>query len=221
MTTIAVVGAGPGLGAAIARRFGAEGFSIALISRDQMRADLLAAELAGQGLTARGYAANVRDTAALTDALDRAGQELGTVEVLEFSPLPQKEFLRPVLETTPGDLLGAFEFSIAAPVAAVHQVLQAMRFLGRGTVLFVNGASAVRPNAGFAGTSIAFAGESAYAQMMHDTLKPENIHVAQLIVPGAIIAGDARKDPAVLADSLWEMHRERGDFRRYATDMEA
>lgn len=220
MTTIAIVGAGPGLGAAVARRFGAEGFSIALVSREQTRADQLAAALAAEGLTARGYAANVRDTTALTAALDRAGQDLGTVEVLEYSPLPQKEFLRPVLETTPGDLQGAFEFSIAAPVAALHQVLQGMRFLGRGTVLFVNGGSAVRPNPAFAGTSIAFAGESAYAQMMHETLCPENIHVAQLIVPGAIIAGDPRKDPAALAETLWRMHRERDGFRRYATEMD-
>lgn len=221
MTTIAIVGAGPGLGAAIARRFGAEGFSIALISRDQTRLGLLAAELTEQGFAARAYAANVRDTTALAAALDRAGQELGTIEVLEYSPLPQKEFLRPVLETTPGDLLGAFEFSIAAPVAAVHQVLQGMRYLGRGTVLFANGASAVRPNPAYAGTSIAFAGESAYAQMMHDTLGPENIYIGQLIIPGAIIAGDARKDPAALAELLWAMHRERDGFRRYATDLDA
>ena len=67
MTTLAIVGAGPGLGAAVARRFGAEGFSVALISRSQDRVDALAAELSAAGVTARGYAANVRDP----DASDR------------------------------------------------------------------------------------------------------------------------------------------------------
>ncbi len=220
MTTLAIVGAGAGLGAAVARRFGAEGFAVALISRSQERVDELARTLADEGITARGYAANVRDHVALAAALDRAAQELGPVEVLQYSPLPQKEFLRPVLETTPGDLVGAFEFSIQAPVAAVHQVLQGMRVLGRGTVLFINGGTAVQPLPKYAGTSIAFAGESAYGQMIHEALAGDGIHVGQLIIPGAIIPGHEEKDPRVLADTLWSMHQERGDFRRFAADMD-
>ncbi len=220
MTTIAIVGAGAGLGAAVARRFGAEGFAVALISRSQERVDELAGTLADEGITARGYAANVLDHVALAAALDRAAQELGPVEVLQYSPLPQKDFLRPVLETTPGDLVGAFEFSIQAPVAAVHQVLQGMRVLGRGTVLFINGGTAVQPLPKYAGSSIAFAGESAYGQMIHEALAGDGIHVGQLIIPGAIIPGHEEKDPRVLADTLWSMHQERGDFRRFAADMD-
>lgn len=220
MSTIAIVGAGQGLGAQIARRFGTEGFSVALLSRNQERVDALAADLRSEGVTAQGFAANVRDARALAATLDRAAQELGPIEVLEYSPLPQKEFLRPVLETTPDDLAGAFEFSIAGPVAAVHQVLQGMRFLGRGTILFVNGGSAVRPVAKYAGTSIAFAGESAYGQMIHETLAPDNIHVGQLIIPGSIAPGHPKKDPAVLAETLWSMHADRGEFRVFATGMD-
>jgi NADP-dependent 3-hydroxy acid dehydrogenase YdfG len=76
--------------------------------------------------------------------------------VLEYSPLPRKEFLRPVLETTVDDLVAAIEFSVLGPVAAVHQVLPGMRSLGRGSILFVNGGSGARPNPNDAGTSIAF-----------------------------------------------------------------
>jgi short-subunit dehydrogenase len=60
MTTIAIIGAGPGLGQATARRFGTEGFSVALISRTQTNVDGLVAELEAEGITARGYAANAR-----------------------------------------------------------------------------------------------------------------------------------------------------------------
>jgi short-subunit dehydrogenase len=221
MNTIAIVGAGAGLGAAVARRFGREGFAVALISRNEGRVDALAADIRSEGIAARGFSANVRDAVALAATLDLAAQELGPVEVLEYSPLPQKEFLRPVLETTPSDFAAALEFSLYGPVAAVHQVVQGMRFLGRGTVLFINGGSAVRPTAKFAGTSVSFAAESAYAQMIHDELKPENIHVGQLIIPGAIIAGHERKDPAVLADTLWDMHSSRGPFRVFADDLDA
>jgi NAD(P)-dependent dehydrogenase (short-subunit alcohol dehydrogenase family) len=113
MTTIAIVGAGPGLGAAVARRFGAEGFDIALISRHQERVDALAADLASTGLTARGYAASVREPDVLTCVLQRAADDLGTIEVLQYSPLPQREFPRAVLDTTVADLTGAVEFSMA------------------------------------------------------------------------------------------------------------
>lgn len=215
MTTLAIIGAGSGLGAAVARRFGAEGFSIALISRNQTRVDALAAELVAEGITARGFTADVRDPASIASALETATETLGPIEVLQYSPLPQKDFMRPVLETTPADLVGPVEFSIYGPVVAVHQVLPGMRFLGenRGTILFVNGGSAVTPGRGVTGTSIAFAGQAAYAQLLNEVLGEEGIQVSQLIIGGRIIAGDPEKDPAVLAEILWDLHTKRDTFR--------
>ncbi|MDF3311230.1 SDR family NAD(P)-dependent oxidoreductase [Rhodococcus sp. T2V] len=213
MSAIAIVGAGKGLGAAVARKFGAHGFDVALISRTQGNVDALAADLQKAGINARGYTASVRDADALTAALAHATSELGPIEVLEYSPIPQREFLRPVLETTRADLTAAIEFSVLGPVTAVGHVLPSMRERGRGTVLFVNGASAARPNPNVAGTSIAFAGESAYAQMLHTDLADTGVHVAQLIIPGAITPGHPTHDPDVLADKLWTMHTARGSFR--------
>ena len=220
MPTIALVGAGPGLGAAIARRFGNEGFSLAVISRSPEKVQALTDELGRQGHTSRGYAASVRDPEALVNALRQAADDLGPVEVLSYSPVPQREFLRPVLETTAGDLSAALEFSLHGPVIAVDQVLPGMRSLGRGSVLFVNGGSAARPNPGVAGTSVAFAAESAYARILHDALAPENVHVGQLIIPGAITSGHPTHDPDVLADGLWRMHVDRSDFRVFAEPMD-
>lgn len=96
-----------------------------------------------------------------------------------------------------------------------------MRDLGRGTLLFVNGSSAVRPNPDAAGTSIAFAAESAYAAMLHDALAPDNIHAAQLIIPGAIRPGAEHSSPTVLAERLYALHTERGTFRYYAGPLPA
>ena len=79
MPTIAIIGAGPGLGAAVARRFAREGYSIALISRDQTKLDALARQLQNEGATAHGYAADVRDGAALESALERAAADLGPI----------------------------------------------------------------------------------------------------------------------------------------------
>ncbi|MFC0675209.1 SDR family NAD(P)-dependent oxidoreductase [Brachybacterium hainanense] len=218
MTTIAIIGAGPGLGQAAARRFGLEGFSVALISRTRENVDRLAGELAAEGITARGYAADVRDPQRLRAALDAAARELGRIEVLQYSPVPAKEFMTPVLETTAEDLVGPIEQSVYGPVAAVQQVLPGMRALGRGTILLINGGSAVTPNGNVAGTSIAFAGESAYGPMLHDALAPEGIHVAQLIIPRGIGGGEPDHEPDALAERIVSLHRGRGPFRSFVGD---
>ena len=215
MTTIAIIGAGKGLGAAVARRFGAEGFTVALISRNQGRVDTLAEELGKEGIAAKGFVADVRDQSSIAGALEQVAETLGAIEVLQYSPLPQKDFMRPVLETTPADLVGPIEFSVYGPVAAVHQVVPGMRFLGkdRGTILFVNGGTAVTPVRSLTGTSIAFAGQAAYAQLLNEVLGEEGIQVSQLIIGGGIIAGHPEKDPAKLAEHLWNFHAKRDQFR--------
>ncbi|MFG2634165.1 SDR family NAD(P)-dependent oxidoreductase [Streptomyces sp. NPDC048362] len=221
MSSIAIVGAGPGLGAAVARRFGREGYDVALIARDRTRLDELVDGLAAEGITVRGFTADVRRPQELTKALEEIAATLGPVEVLQYSPVPHRDFMRPVLDTGHRDLVGPVEFSVYGPVAAVRQVLPGMRRLGRGTILLVNGGTAAVPHPDRAGTSIAFAAESAYGHLLHERLAGEGIHVAQLVIPGAIVPGHARRDPAVLARSLWGMHQDRHGFRHYADDLDS
>lgn len=104
MTTFALIGAGPGLGLATARRFGTAGHSVALIARNTQHLDDLTAELARDGIEARGFAADVLDIESLTAALYAAGTSLGTVEILQFSPVPRADFMKPVLDTGADDL---------------------------------------------------------------------------------------------------------------------
>ena len=205
----------------MARKFGAEGFSVGLISRNRSRVDALADQLAADGVSAKGFVADVRDPASIAAAHEQVTETLGPIEVLQYSPLPQKDFMRPVLETTPADMVGPVEFSIYGPIAAVHQVLPGMRFLGKnkGTILFVNGGSAVKPGRTVTGTSIAFAGQAAYAQLLNEELAAEGIQVSQLIIGGAIDGSDPQKSPEALAEQLWSLHTERDRFRvQVATD---
>jgi len=128
--------------------------------------------------------------------------------------------MKPVLDTSVDDLQAPLDFSVKGPITAVNTVLPGMRALGRGTVLFVNGGSAVRPHPGRAGTSIAFAAESAYARMLHEALAPDNIHIAQLIVPGAIRPDAENSSPDILAERLFDIHITRDGFRHFAEPME-
>lgn len=219
MTTFALIGAGPGLGLATARRFGSAGHTVALIARDTQHLDDLSAELARDGVEARGFTADVLDRESLTAALRAAADTLGPIEILQYSPLPRADFMKHVLDTSADDLDTPLAFSVKGTVTAVNAVLPEMRELGRGTVLFVNGGSAVRPNPKVAGTSIAFAGESAYARMLHDALAGENIHVAQLIVPGAIRPDAEHSSPDALAQRLYDIHSKRDGFRHYSESL--
>ncbi|MEU2225401.1 SDR family NAD(P)-dependent oxidoreductase [Streptomyces sp. NPDC018347] len=221
MSSVAIVGAGPGPGAAVARRFGREGFRVGLVARDRERLDALAGALAAEGITARGCTADVRRPEELAAALGELAEALGTIEVLQYSPVPHRDFMRPVLDTGHRDLVGPIEFSVYGPVAAVQRVLPGMRRLGRGTILFVNGGTAAVPHPERAGTSVAFAAESAYGHLLHERLAAEGIHVAQLVIPGAITRGHARKDPDALAETLWSLHRDRHGFRHYADDLDS
>lgn len=219
MSTLAIIGAGPGVGAAVARRFGAEGFDVALISRTQAKLDALAAELEEEGITAQGFAADVNDPASVTAALAAAAAQLGPIAVLQYSPSVDRRFLKPVLETTADDLRVALDFSVLGAVTAVQSVLGGMRALGRGTFIFVNGGTAVRPRTDFAGTSVAFAAESAYLKTLHDALAREGIHVRQLIVPGGISVDDPVTNPTAIAERIWGLHATRGEFREFHTPL--
>lgn len=85
MTSIAIVGAGPHLGLAIARTFGSHGFDVALISRNRTRLHDLVGTLAAEDITAAAFPADVLDREALTQALKRAATHFGGIDVLEYS----------------------------------------------------------------------------------------------------------------------------------------
>jgi short-subunit dehydrogenase len=210
--SLVIVGAGPNLGLAVARRFGREGFAVGLISRRESALVGLAAQLQLDGITTALAAADIRDSDALASAIQRLANELGPVDVLEYSPLPAAEFMMPILETTVEDVLGPLEFSVLGTVAAAQAVIGPMRAARRGTILFTTGAAAINPNPDRAGVGISFAGEVAYARMLHDALREEGIHVAHIAVAGRIAPG-AANEPDDIAEVLWTHHIDRRVFQ--------
>jgi NADP-dependent 3-hydroxy acid dehydrogenase YdfG len=211
-TSIVIVGAGPNLGLAVARRFGREGFAVGLVARTQSKLDDLAAQLQSDGLQAHGAAADIRDPDALAGAITTLAERLGPVEVLEYSPLPAKEFMKPILETTVDDVRGPLEFSVLGAVAAIRAVLDPMLAAGRGTILFTTGGAAIKPYPLRAGVGISFAAEVAYARMLHDELADKGIHVAHTAIGGSIAPGGDH-EPDDVAEALWRHHTERDRFQ--------
>src|SRR5205807_59418 len=79
--TIAVIGAGAGLGQAVARRFGREGFGVALVARTAARVGALADELCGEGIDAAAFPCDVADRPALAGTIDAITERFGQIDV--------------------------------------------------------------------------------------------------------------------------------------------
>jgi short-subunit dehydrogenase len=210
--SVVIVGAGPNLGAAIARRFGREGLSVGLVARNRDKLEALARELEQQGITADLEPADIRDATALAAAIAALADRLGPVEVLEYSPVPAGEFMKPILETTVDDVRATVEFSVLGAVAAATAVIPAMLDRSSGTILFTTGGAAINPNPLRAGVGISFAGEVAYARMLHDELRDRGIHVGHTAIGGSIAPGGDH-EPEDVADVLWRHHNERTAFQ--------
>jgi NAD(P)-dependent dehydrogenase (short-subunit alcohol dehydrogenase family) len=210
--SLVIVGAGPNLGLAIARRFGREGMAVGLVSRDRSKLDGLVGRLEADGIQASAEAADIRDAGALTTAVETLADRLGPVEVLEYSPLPAREFMQPILDTTAEDIRGPLEFSVIGAVAAVQAVIGPMRGVGRGTILFTTGTAFISLNPDRAGVAVSFSGEVAYAQMLHHALAEDGIHVAHTAIAGRIAPGEDF-EPDAIADLLWRHHTERDVFQ--------
>jgi short-subunit dehydrogenase len=147
MPSIAIVGAGPGLGLAIARAFGARGYDVALISRSRARLDGLIDQLASDGTAAAVFPADVLDRQSLTQALGDVAAHFGGINVLEYSPVGTAATTKLTLpsETSPEDVHSQIEFQLYGAIAATNAVLPATREAGAGTLLYTTGAGSVKP----------------------------------------------------------------------------
>ena len=200
-----VVGAGPGVGAAAARRFGREGHPVGLVARGAESLETIAATLTSAGVTTAAETADVTDEKALTAALGALRERLGPAEVVLFSPRPDLEWIKPVLDTVPSDVESALALSVVAAAAVVRAVVPDMRRRRHGTLLFTTGGAAVEPHRDRAVSGIAYAAESAYTRMLHGALADDGVHAAQVTIVGPIGPG-ARHEPDEVAQELWRLH---------------
>ncbi len=212
MSTLAIVGAGPNLGMAAAKRFGAEGFDVGLVSRNAGRLRDLAATLMDQGITASTEPADLRSPGAAAVALAHLADTLGPVDVLLYSPLASVDWIKPVADTSSADMGAALELSVLGAIDAVEAVLPSMRERGVGTLLFTTGGAAVAPSAERASSAVSNAAEVAYARLLHESLAGDGIHVAHTAIVGGL-GPDLKHDPDDVAELLWRQHVERTGFQ--------
>ncbi len=205
-----VVGAGPGIGTSVARRFAKEGHPVGLVARTRSRLDGIVDGLRAEGHHAVAATGDITDPEDITRALGELTAALGVPEVVCFSPLPEIGLIRPVLDTTPADVRDALALSVVGAVAVVRSVVPGMLERGSGTLLFTTGGAAVRPSAERAVSAIAYAGLTSYVGLLAETLPARGIRVGRVTIVGAVGPG-LTHEPDDVAEHLWRHHASPGE----------
>jgi NAD(P)-dependent dehydrogenase (short-subunit alcohol dehydrogenase family) len=228
--SMAIINTGPGLGLAAARRFGRQGYRLALVARNGERLDRFVAELAADGVTAVGYPADLAEPGAVEQVATAIEAAHGPLDVLYLNGQPAADRIAAPLDVDPDNLRAQLDALVYNPVTLVRRFLPPMLARGDGAILVSLGASATTPMPMLANVGIAMAGLRNYVHTLHGALAERGVYAGVLTI-GALVAGSDPErmlnatrseppaevlDPAELADALWRMHADRATVEERA-----
>jgi len=214
-----VAGVGEGLGGAIARRFARAGYSTVLVARGAERLARIAEDIEQAGGQGVAYVADLREETAVSKLFEDVEKELGPISLAVFNA--GANYRNSILDT-PADMfekvwrLSCYAGFLVGREAARHMVPR-----GQGTIIFTGATASLRGSAQFAAFASAKGALRQLAQSMARELGPKGIHVAQIIVDGAIDTEFIREnfparyalkerdgivDPESIAESYWQLH---------------
>jgi NAD(P)-dependent dehydrogenase (short-subunit alcohol dehydrogenase family) len=204
-----ITGVGPGLGAALARRFAHGGFAIGLVARHADFIEQLAREISGSGGKAIGVVADVSRPGEVQSAVRRVRAELGKINLLLHNASASSG--HGLLGTTPEEFERAGRIATLGGFVAARETAPDMFGAGAGAMLFTGATSSVRGGGWLAFSSAKFALRG-LAQSLARELWPQGVHVAHVVVDGSIgRAGEASPpnepelDPDRMADAYWHL----------------
>jgi NAD(P)-dependent dehydrogenase (short-subunit alcohol dehydrogenase family) len=211
----AVLGVGPGLGAAIACRFAGEGFAVALMARREESAASIQRGIEESGGIALPISTDATDPASVELAFERIRSELGETEVFVYNAGAFE--MGGILDISPEKFDECFKANCAGAFYAAQQVLPAMVEAGRGTILLTGATAALRGGARFSALAVGKFGLRALAQSMAREFGPQGIHVAHVVIDGQIDTPRVRErspdredhtmlSPDAIAETYWQLH---------------
>lgn len=234
--TAAIIGAGDYIGAAIAKRFAAEGYTVVAGRRSGEKLEVLKAEIAAAGGRCEGRALDARKEADIAAFLAEAN-EIAPLEVCIFNAGANVNF--PILETTERVFRKVWEMACHAGFLTGREAARHMLAHGRGSIFFTGATASLRGGIGYAAFASAKAGLRAVAQSMARELGPQNIHVAHLVIDAGVdtafvrerikarageealqtLQPDVLMNPASIAQAYWMLHQQSRDAWTFELDL--
>lgn len=201
-----VIGAGPGLGQSIARRFARGGLPVTLVARRQETVDAAADALRPLEVPVLAVTADSTDEAALRTAIDTAVDAFGTPEVVVYNAAI-------IQRDVPGELsaqahLAAWSVNVVGALTAAAHVAPAMAARGSGSFIITGGMP--EPVAQYVSLSLGKAGVRALTTMLADYYGPSGVHAATVTVYDDVVPGTAF-DPDDIAEHYWRLHNQPRD----------
>ena len=227
-----IIGAGDATGGAIARRFAREGYVACVTRRSLDKLQPLLKDIRSAGGETHGFASDARREEQVAELVESIERDIGPIEVMVFNigaNVPCS-----ILEETARKYFKIWEMACFAGFLTSQAVAKRMVARGRGTILFTGATAGLRGAAGFAAFAGAKHGIRALAQSMARELGPLNIHVAHVVVDGAIDTAfirdsfpelyarkdqDGILDPEHIADSYWFLHAQPRDAWTFELDL--
>lgn len=193
----AVVGVGPGNGAAIARHFAANGYAVALLARSTKFTDSLASELDG----AVAYACDVTSEVDVAATFNCIHSELGPVETLVYNA--GSGIWGDIENITAADFESAWRVNAMGTLLAAQQVIPAMKRSGKGSIIVIGATASRRGGVRSAAFAPAKAAQRSLAESMARSLWPAGIHVAMVIIDGVVDLERTRQAMPEKPDSFY------------------
>ena len=214
-----VIGAGDATGGAIARRFAREGFTACVTRRNADKLGPLVQRIESEGGKACAFGSDARKEEQMVALVETIEREVGAIEVAVFNIGANVRFS--IRETTSRVYYKVWEMGCFAGFLMGREVAKVMVPRGRGTILFTGATASVRGSAGFSAFSGAKHALRALAQSMARELGPQGIHVAHVVIDGAIDTEFIRSNfpqraalkdqdgilnPDAIAEVYWQLH---------------
>lgn len=211
MKTLAIVGAGKGLGLSIAKSFGKRGFQVALVARNAAKLQVMVDELKADGIEASYFVADIFNKEQIEQAMTNMKEKYGQIDVLEFSPTAGNYPPTSVMELTAENARDAFEANVVSAIHVVNAVLPDMLARKEGALLFTSGLSAMYPVSMMGNIGIALSGLRNYVANLHTSLSTQGIFVGHRSL-GLLIKESgtgAINDPDVIAEMWYQAYVEK------------
>lgn len=205
-STCIVVGVGPGLGAAVGRRFAEAGHPVALAARNVEKLGDFVSDIEAAGGVAKGYACDATVESDVTTLFAQAQADLGPVGVAVFNASGRVR--KPIAETTAEEFVTSWERSCLGGFLVGREAARTMEPRGEGTILFTGATASMKGYPHSATFAVGKFGLRALAESMARELHPKGVHIAHFNVDGGI--GDNGKDsllrPEAIAETYYATH---------------